>query len=202
MIANVVAFPVQATSASAALVSAAAGWVTSNRRRRLWVSANRPAKGASSTTGANWLLLVSLVLFGAIGIAAASADAPTITGYPNQISQVNLSGYVLQTSYSLGANTGFTFQQTYGAKTVSAHAVPDDGVRYNSNYVAMPVGNQMLMVTWYLDNGTITDVFVMNFKTGVVSDVAPHPDTAAGAGPPSLGTVKVIQRGAGQIPPP
>ena len=36
-----------------------------------------------------------------------------------------------------------------------------------SNYVAMPVGNKMLMVTWYLDDGTITDVFVMNFQTGV-----------------------------------
>ena len=38
----------------------------------------------------------------------------------------------------------------------------------------------MLMVTWYLDDGTITDVFVMNFQTGIVSDVAPHPNTPAG----------------------
>ena len=120
------------------------------------------------------VFLVSVVAFATMGIAAASAEAPTITGYPTQIRKVDLSGYVLQTSYSLGANTGFTFQQTYGSKTVSAHAVPDDGQRFLSNYVAMPVGNKMVMVTWYLDDGTITDVFVMNFQTGVVPDVAPH----------------------------
>ena len=96
-------------------------------------------------------LLVSLVAFATMGIAVANADAPTITGFPNQINQVDLSGYVIQTSYPLGANTGFTFQQTYGATTVSAHAVPDNGQRFVSNYVAMPVGNKMLMVTWYLD---------------------------------------------------
>jgi hypothetical protein len=148
------------------------------------------------------VLLVALAAFATMGIVAANADAPTITGYPNQINKVNLDGYVLQTSYSLGANTGFTFQQTYGAKTVSAHAVPDNGQRFISNYVAMPVANKMVMVTWYLDDGTITDVFVMNFQTGIVSDVAPHPDPPNGPSPPSLGTVKVLAKGAGTIPPP
>jgi hypothetical protein len=147
-------------------------------------------------------LLVSLAAFATMGIAAASADAPTITGYPNQINKVSLNGYVLQTSYSLGANTGFTFEQTYGPTTVSAHAVPDNGQRFVSNYVAMPVGNKMVMVTWYLDDGTITDVFVMNFQTGVVSDVAPHPNPPNGPSPPSLGTVKVLTEGASRIPPP
>jgi hypothetical protein len=147
-------------------------------------------------------LLVSLVAFATVGIAAASAEAPTITGYPTEIRKVSLDGYVLQTSYSLGANTGFTFQQTYGPTTVSAHAVPDDGQRFVFNYVAMPVGNKMLMVTWYLDDGTITDVFVMNFQTGVVSDVAPHPDPPNGPSPPSLGTVKVLTHGTSRIPPP
>jgi len=148
------------------------------------------------------VLLVSLAVFATMGIAVANADAPTITGYPNQINQVDLNGYVLQTRYTLGANTGFTFQQTYGPTTVSAHAVPDDGLRFVSNYVAMPVGNKMLMVSWYLDDGTITDVFVMNFQTGVVSDVAPHPNTPTGSGPPSLGTVKILTKGASRIPPP
>jgi hypothetical protein len=147
-------------------------------------------------------LLVLLAIFATMAIAVANADAPTITGYPSQINQVDLNGYVLQTSYPLGANTGFTFQQTYGARTVSAHAVPDNGQRFFSNYVAMPVGNKMVMVTWYLDDGTITDVFVMNFQTGVVSDVAPHPNTSAAPGPPSLGTVKILTTGAGRIPPP
>jgi hypothetical protein len=147
-------------------------------------------------------LVVSLAAFATMGIAVASADAPTITGYPKQINKISLDGYVLQTSYSLGANTGFTFQQTYGPTTVSAHAVPDNGQRFVSNYVAMPVGNKMVMVTWYLDDGTITDVFVMNFQTGVVSDVAPHPDPPNGPSPPSLGTVKVLTQGASRIPPP
>ena len=147
-------------------------------------------------------LLVLLAVFATMGIAVANADAPTITGYPSQINQVDLNGYVLQTSYPLGANTGFTFQQTYGATTVSAHAVPDNGQRFVSNYVAMPVGNKMLMVTWYLADGTITDVFVMNFQTGVVSDVAPHPNPPNGPSPPSLGTVQVLTQGASRIPPP
>lgn len=148
------------------------------------------------------VLLVAIAAFATMGVAAATADAPGITGYPNQITKVNLNGYVLQTSYTLGANTGFTFQQTYGAKTVSAHAVPDDGQRFNSNYVAMPVGNKMLMVTWYLPDGTITDVFVFNFQTGVVSDVAPHTDPPSGPSPPSLGKVTILQQGASRIPPP
>jgi len=148
------------------------------------------------------ILVLSLIAFGATGIAVALADSPTITGYPSQINKVDLNGYVLQTRYSLGANTGFTFQQTYAAHTVSAHAVPDDGARFVSNYVAMPVGNKLLMVTWYLADGTITDVFVMNFQTGVVSDVAPHTDPPAGPGPPSLGTVTVLTKGVGRIPPP
>ncbi len=147
-------------------------------------------------------LLVSLAAFATMGIAVASADAPTITGFPNQINKVDLNGYVLQTSYPLGANTGFTFQQTYGSTTVSAHAVPDDGQRFVSNYVAMPVGNKMLMVTWYLADGTITDVFVMNLQTGIVSDVAPHPNPPNGPSPPSLGTVKILTQGASRIPPP
>lgn len=147
-------------------------------------------------------LLVSLAAFATMGIAAANAEAPTITGYPSQIRKIDLNGYVLQTGYSLGANTGFTFQQTYGPTTVSAHAVPDNGLRFVSNYVAMPVGNKQLMVTWYLDDGTITDVFVMNFQTGIVSDVAPHPDPPNGPSPPSLGTVKVLTEGASRIPPP
>ena len=147
-------------------------------------------------------LFVSLAAFASMGIAVANADAPTITGFPNQINKIDLDGYVLQTSYPLGANTGSTFQQTYGSTTVSAHAVPDNGQRFISNYVAMPVGNKILLVTWYLDDGTITDVFVMNLQTGVVSDVAPHPNPPNGPGPPSLGTVKIVTQGASRIPPP
>ena len=148
-----------------------------------------------------WAVAVSVVALAAIGIGIATAAAPTITGFPSEIRTVDLSGYVLQTSYSLGANTGFTFQQTYqpGGR-VEAHPIPNPGnVHFNSNYVAMPVGNKMLMVTWYLGEGTLTDVFVMNFQTGIVSDVAPNPCPTC---PQSLGTVNVLQTGANGIPPP
>jgi hypothetical protein len=142
-------------------------------------------------------VVVSLAVFATMGIAVANADAPTITGFPSEIKKVDLAGYVLVTSYPLGANTGFTFEQTYlpGGK-VSAHALPPTGQVFVSNYVAMPVGNKQLMVTWYADNGTLNDVFVMNFQTGVVSDVAPGPS------PPSLGTVRIVRAGASRIPPP
>lgn len=58
----------------------------------------------------------------------------------------------------------------------------------------MPVGHNQLMVPWYLAKGTITDVFVMNFTTGIVSDVAPNKK------PQSLGTVKGLKRGHHAIP--
>jgi hypothetical protein len=142
-------------------------------------------------------LVVSRAVFTTTSIAVANADAPTITGFPNGIRKVDLAGYKLVTSYRLGANTGFTFEQTYlpGGK-VSAHGLLPTGQVFISNYVAMPVGNNQLMVTWYVDNGTLNDVFVMNFRTGVVSDVAPEPS------PPSLGTVTIVQEGASTIPPP
>jgi hypothetical protein len=52
-----------------------------------------------------------------------------------------------------------------------------------------------LMVTWFLDDGTLIDVFVFNFKSGVVSDVAPGPTP-----PGSHGTLKVLERGDTRIP--
>jgi hypothetical protein len=59
----------------------------------------------------------------------------------------------------------------------------------------MPVAHKQLLVTWYLDDGMLIDVFVFNFKSRVVSDVAP------GATPPgSLGRVTILQRGAERIP--
>src|SRR5262245_40925202 len=142
-------------------------------------------------------LVISLAVFATMGIATATADAPTITGFPNEIRTVDLAGYKLVTSYPLGTNTGLTFEQTYlpGGK-VSAHPLPPTGQTFVSNYVAMPVANKLLMVTWYTDSGTLTDVFNMNFQTHIVSDVAPGPS------PPSLGTVEIVERGTNPIPPP
>jgi hypothetical protein len=145
-----------------------------------------------------FVVTVLAAAFAVFGATHAFARGHDITGFPDQINTVDLSGYVLQTSYTLGVNTGNTFEQTYlpdgkfSARCVSGPFAPCAGA---ANYVAMPVAHKQLMVTWYLDDGTLIDVFVFNFKSRVVSDVAP------GATPPgSLGRVKILQRGAERIP--
>jgi len=149
-------------------------------------------------------LVVALAVFAVFGIAVASAAAPTITGYPNRINKLDLNGYTLQTTYSLGRNAGAAFVQTYHSGTVDAGPVGVDcgGPCFSTHYTAMPVGNKMVMVTWFNGgvggDGAITDVFLFNFQTGVVSDVAPDPVN----GPESLGTVDVLAQGATRIPPP
>ena len=56
------------------------------------------------------------------------------------------------------------------------------------------------MVIWYNGgeggDGTITDVFIFNLQTGIVSNVAPDPVN----GPESLGTVKILAWGKHRIP--
>jgi hypothetical protein len=131
-------------------------------------------------------------MFAAVAVPAV-AGSGNITGYPNKIATVDLSGYKLQTFYSLGTNAGNTFDQNYrGGQNVTAVGVigPGNGLVFKS----MPVGHKLLMVTWYLSKGTITDVFLMNFKTGIVSDVAPNKK------PQSLGTVKILKSGTHPIP--
>jgi hypothetical protein len=141
------------------------------------------------------VLAAVFVVFGATQVIARGHD---ITGYPKRINRVDLDGYVLQTSYTLGVNEGNTFEQTYlpdgkfSAVCVSGPFAPCAGT---GNYVAMPVGHKQLMVTWYTDTGVLADVFVFNFKSHVVSDVAP------GVTPPgSLGTVEILERGSARIP--
>lgn len=144
---------------------------------------------------------IALAAVATIGISATAGARNVgrgdITGFPHQIRMVDLAGYKIVTRYSLGRNTGNTFQQNYLAGgNVSATGLkgPFTGQTFASKYLAMPVAHKMLMVTWYSDDGTLTDVFVMNFRHHIVSDVAP--DKA----PQSLGRVKIIQRGSHRIP--
>ena len=150
-------------------------------------------------------LVVGVVLAcAAIGIAtAATASADRhgnqhgfpsrydpITGFPNKINEFNLNGYEIVTSYPLGVNAGNTFQQDYTDTGVTAFATagPDlGGPDFVRTYTAMPIGHDELFVTWFLPDGSTPDVFVMNFKTGIVSDVAPPGSQL------SLGTVKIIK---------
>jgi hypothetical protein len=144
-----------------------------------------------------WALALATVVLGAAGAAAAIASEGSVTGFPGQIRTVDLSGYRIVTSYSLGTNTGNTFEQFYlpgGMVTATGRIGPLKGQTFSSKYVAMPVGHHVLMVTWYTTAGVLTDVFVMNFERGIVSDVAP------GASPPSLGTARIDRAGAAEIP--
>jgi hypothetical protein len=119
-------------------------------------------------------------------------------GFPPSVARFDLSGYVLQTKYTLGRNTGNTFQQTYTADSVQG--VPTEGPFVGqtfppAKYVALPVAHKTLYVVWQNDAFDIIDAFVMNFRTGVVFDYAPGSAT-----PESSGTVKILTKGANRIP--
>jgi hypothetical protein len=120
-------------------------------------------------------------------------------GFPPSVTRFDLSGYKIETRYTLGRNTGNTFQQTYTGSSVQG--VPVEGPFVGTvfppvDYVALPVAHKTLYVAW-LDPSThaIVDAFVMNFKTGVVFDYAP-----GSAAPESSGTVRILTRGANRIP--
>ena len=155
--------------------------------------------------------LAATVAVGVITAASASASKPahhfraghgkgSITGFPTEIKTVDLSGYTIVTSYTLGNNTGSTFQQDYSSTAVDAFAIGGPfvgGPHFASDYTALPIGHKMLMIAWFNQTGVrwSTDIFVMNFKTGIVSDIAPP-----NAQPVSLGTVKIVKYGPNRIP--
>jgi len=140
----------------------------------------------------------SIGAYAAITAATAAAGPAHAAKAAPSIKRFNLNGYVLDTAYSLGRNTGNTFQQTYKSGTV--HGVPIKGPYVGTkfpveDYVAMPIGNHEVYVTW-LDPKThaLVDVFVMNFATGIVYDYAPA------AKPESSGTVTVVKKGKNRLP--
>ena len=155
--------------------------------------------------------VAAAVAVGVITTATASAHKPghglraghhrgSITGYPTQINTVDLTGYTIVTRYTLGNNTGSTFQQDYSSTSVDAFAIGGPfvgGGHFDSDYTALPVGHHKLMIAWFNQTGErwSTDIFVMNFKTGIVSDIAPP-----NAQPVSLGTVKIVKYGPNPIP--
>jgi hypothetical protein len=146
----------------------------------------------------------SIGVYAAVTSATASAGAGhavrahSAKARPS-VKRFNLNGYVIDTDYSLGRNTGNTFRQTYKRSTVKGVPIkgPFVGTKFPAeDYVAMPIGNHELYVAW-LDpkKHALVDVFVMNFATGVVYDYAP-----GSAHPESSGTVTVKHRGSTPLP--
>jgi len=126
------------------------------------------------------------------------SDPPRQRGRPS-VKRFDLNGYVIDTDYSLGRNTGNTFQQTYKAATVIGVPIkgPYVGTKFpREDYVAMPIGNHELYVTWQDPKShALVDVFVMNFATHVVFDYAP-----GSAHPESSGTITVVHKGSHPLP--
>jgi hypothetical protein len=90
-------------------------------------------------------------------------------GFPPSVTRFDLSGYVLETRYTLGRNTGNTFQQTYTASSVQG--VPTEGPFVGqdfdpADYVALPVGHKTLYIAWLNPNHDIIDALVMNPQGG------------------------------------
>ena len=148
------------------------------------------------------------VALAASGTAAALATSASASPKPAQASpqharvslnRFDLNGYVINAKYTLGRNTGNTFQQTYKHSTVQGVPIagPYVGTTFPpEDYVALPIGNHQLYITW-LDPKTfaIVDVFVMNFATHTVYDYAP-----GSAHPESAGTITVVKCGKDRLP--
>jgi hypothetical protein len=146
----------------------------------------------------------SIGVYAAVTSATASAGAGHAVRAHSakagpSVKRFNLNGYVIDTDYSLGRNTGNTFQQTYRRSKVQGVPIkgPFVGTKFPAeDYVAMPIGHHELYVAWQdPKKHALVDVFVMNFATHVVYDYAPgstHPE--------SSGTVTVVHRGSSPLP--
>ena len=161
--------------------------------RLRWASAVLLA-GASIGT---YVAVTAAIASAGPGHAAGDARSAKVGG--PSVKRFDLNGYVIDTDYSLGRNTGNTFRQTYRHGTVQGVPIkgPFVGTKFpREDYVAMPIGNHELYVAW-LDpkKHALVDVFVMNFATGVVFDYAP-----GSAHPESSGTVTVERKGSHPLP--
>ena len=144
--------------------------------------------------------LAVTVLGGGAAVAAPAASAsPAQHNPPLSLNRLNLSGFVVNAKYTLGTNTGNTFQQVYSKGTVLGTPIagPNVGVKFpTEDYVAVPIGDDQVYITWQ-DPTTraIVDVFVMNLKTHTVYDYAPgstHPESA--------GYITIVKAGKHRLP--
>jgi len=137
---------------------------------------------------------------GMAATASASATSTQASAGNSKVSlnRFDLSGYVINAKYTLGRNTGNTFQQTYTQSTVQGVPIagPFVGVTFPpANYIALPIGPHQLYIVWQDPTNAIIDVFVMNFVKHTVYDYAPGSTT-----PESAGTITVVKTGPNRIP--
>jgi hypothetical protein len=127
------------------------------------------------------------LLGGGAAVAATTASASPAHHYaPVSLNRLNLTGFVVNAKYTLGTNTGNTFQQAYSNGTVLGTPIagPNVGVKFpTEDYVALPISDNEVYITW-LDPATdaIVDVFVMNLQTHTVYDYAPGSSKPESAG--------------------
>lgn len=137
---------------------------------------------------------VVALLSGGAAVAATTASAsasPAHHNAPLSLNRLDLQGFVVNAKYTLGRNTGNTFQQVYSNGTVLGTPIagPNVGVKFpTEDYVALPISDDQVYITW-LDPTTdaIVDVFVMNLQTHTVYDYAP-----GSAKPESAGYITVV----------
>jgi len=129
---------------------------------------------------------------------SAARAANNLSGPKISVDRFDLNGYVINAQYTLGRNTGNTFQQTYTHSMVQGVPIagPFVGVTFPpANYVALPIGHHQLYIAWLDPSFAIIDAFVMNFVTDTVYDYAPGGDH-----PESAGKITVVQAGPNRIP--
>ena len=129
---------------------------------------------------------------------SAARTANNLSGPKISVDRFDLSGYVINAQYTLGRNTGNTFQQTYTHSTVQGVPIEGPFVGFTfppENYVALPIGHHQLYIAWLDPSFAIIDAFVMNFVTDTVYDYAPGGDH-----PESAGKITVVQAGPNRIP--
>ncbi len=129
----------------------------------------------------------AVALLGGGAAAATTASAsPAHRNPPLTLNRVNLKGFVVNAKYTLGTNTGNTFQQVYSDGTVQGTPIagPNVGVKFPAeDYVAVPISSDQVYIAWQ-DPKThaIVDVFVMNLRTHTVYDYAPGSTKPESAG--------------------
>ena len=129
---------------------------------------------------------------------SAARAANNLSGPKISVDRFDLNGYVINAQYTLGRNTGNTFQQTYTHSMVQGVPIegPFVGVTFPpEDYVALPIGHHQLYIAWLDPSFAIIDAFVMNFVTDTVYDYAPGGDH-----PESAGKITVVQAGPNRIP--